>query len=177
MGIDPSLNSTGVCIWNGVRNVYYLLAAHTTKKMAEISSQIENITIVNIPKEHLEGSGTQQAISQTKNITAIVRELLGLLDMHKPNRVVIEAPAFGASGRVADLAGLNHIIRYECYRRGIDFYPLPPTAVKMQTVGNGQATKEMMVDTWLMIEPAAAPLRSCKCDDLADAWALCHYPL
>ncbi len=97
--------------------------------------------------------------------------------LYKPDYVVIEAPAFNATGRVADLAGLNHAIRLECIKMEIPFYPISPTTVKMHTVGNGQATKEMMIQTWLELFPDYKPLEKMKIDDLADAWALSIFPV
>ena len=121
--------------------------------------------------------GVEGAINQTINIAHILKYVEFFLDMNKPKYVVIEAPAFNASGRVADLAGLNHAIRLACLQRNIKFYPLPPTTVKAATVGNGQATKEMMVQTWLKLFPEYSLLESMKVDDLADAWALCNFPV
>lgn len=176
IGIDPSMNSTGICINKDGIYKYVLLSTRPTKKMLSAVEGLENLRIVQVDKEP-SASGVEGAINQTINIAHILKYVEFFLDMNKPKYVVIEAPAFNASGRVADLAGLNHAIRLACLQRNIKFYPLPPTTVKAATVGNGQATKEMMIQTWLKLFPEYSLLESMKVDDLADAWALCNFPV
>lgn len=175
IGIDPSMNSTGVCINEDGQYKYELLSTKPTKKMLKAVEGLPNIRILNVCKAE-PSKGIQQAIDQTHNIFHILEYINLFLTIHRPDYVVIEAPAFNASGRVADLAGLNHAIRLMCLDKNIPFFPVSPTSVKMETVGNGQATKEMMVQTWLKIFPEYSLLESMKVDDLADAWALCSYP-
>lgn len=179
IGIDPSMNSTGICIKHDGTYKYKLLvtkAARVTKKMLAAAENMENLDIIQIEKEEA-AKGVQGAINTTKNIAYIMKLVDLFIMLHKPDYVVIEAPAFNASGRVADLAGLNHAIRLACLEKNIPFYPVSPTSVKMETVGNGQATKEMMIQTWLALFPEYAPLETMKVDDLADAWALTDFPL
>lgn len=176
IGIDPSMNSTGICICKDGIYKYVLLSTKPTKKMLSAAEGLKNLRIVQVDKEP-SAPGVEGAINQTINIAHILKYVEFFLDMNKPKYVIIEAPAFNASGRVADLAGLNHAIRLACLQRNIKFYPLPPTTVKAATVGNGQATKEMMIQTWLKLFPEYSLLESMKVDDLADAWALCNFPV
>ena len=171
IGIDPSMNSTGICINEDGHYKYKLLATHPTKKLQKAAESFPDLDIIIINKEPT-SKGIQQAINTTKNISYILYHIRLFLTLYRPDYVTIEAPAFAATGRVADLAGLNHAIRLECLERNIPCYPVPPTTVKMQAVGNGQATKEMIVKTWLTLFPEYKPLETMKIDDLADAWAV-----
>lgn len=176
IGIDPSMNSTGLCIRENGHYKYKLISTHPTKKMLKLSEQMPNLDVIVVNKEP-PAKGVQQAINASKNISYIMYYVWFYLLLYKPDYVVIEAPAFNATGRVADLAGLNHAIRLECIKMKIPFYPISPTTVKMHTVGNGQATKEMMIQTWLELFPDYKPLEKMKIDDLADAWALAVFPV
>lgn len=184
IGIDPSLNSTGICINEDGCYSYKLLSTKPSKKMLKASEDVESLYIIQIDKEPAvevdKGSsakGVLEAINASKNISYIMYYVKLFLTLYRPDYVVIEAPAFNASGRIIDLSGLNHAIRLECIERKIPFYPISPTSVKMETVGNGQATKEMMIQTWLELFPEFQPLKDMKIDDLADAWALTVFPL
>ena len=176
IGIDPSMNSTGICINKDGEYTYKLLATKPTKKMLKAAEEIKSLrinTVCKLPNE----KGVLGEINKTKNINYIMEFVRLYFTLYRPDYVVIEAPAFNAVGRVSDLSGLNYAIRLECIVRNIPIYPISPTAVKMQTVGNGQATKEMMIQTWLKIFPEYSRLETMKIDDLADAWALCEYPV
>lgn len=176
IGIDPSMNSTGICINDGGVYKYILLSTKPTKKMLRAVDELKNLRIIPIQKEPNE-RGVQGAINQTKNISYIIDKISTLLTIYRPHHVTLEAPAFNATGRIADLSGLNHAIRLECLKRDIPFFPLTPTSVKMQTTGNGAATKEMMIETWLQLFPEYKCLQGMKIDDLADAWAMCEFPV
>lgn len=176
IGIDPSMNSTGICINQDGKYIYRLLSTHPTKKMLTAVKDMDLLKIYGVCKLPNE-KGVLGEINKTKNINYILEYIRLYLDQYHPDYVVIEAPAFNAVGRVSDLSGLNHAIRLECLIRNIPIYPLSPTMVKMQTVGNGQATKEMMIQTWLKLFPEYSRLETMKVDDLADAWALCNFPV
>lgn len=176
IGIDPSMNSTAICINEDGKYLYKLLATKPTKKMRQAAESMENLkiyTVCKLPNE----KGVLGEINKSRNINYIMEYIRLYFTIYRPDYVVIEAPAFNATGRVSDLSGLNHAIRLECIVRQIPFYPISPTSVKMHTVGNGQATKEMMIQTWLALFPQYKPLENSKIDDLADAWALCNFPV
>ena len=185
MGIDPSMNSTGICIDEDGKRTYYLLSTKATKKAIKAANEIDQLCILQIPKEEslkeeksIHKSILQQ-INLTKNISYITDAILHIIRRYKPDYVVIESPAFRAIGRVSDLSGLNHAIRLECLREEIPCYPVPPTTVKAQTTGRGWASKDEMILTWKSIESSAADWeeKGIKVSDLADAWALCSFDI
>lgn len=175
MGIDPSMRSTGICVNEDGVHKYYIIAAHPTKKLQNFKH--ERFRLLQYEPESVKDKtsiGKEQAI--TTNIESVVNLCKSVMVRHKPNYIVIESCAFGAMGRVADLSGLNHCIRYVARSLNIPIYAVPPTSNKMEFTGNGQATKEMMVSSWIACDPIASELCKIKCDDIADAFSLCHFP-
>ena len=49
IGIDPSLNSTGICVKNDQKYKYYNITTKKTKKMEEFSSNYINLCFVDKP--------------------------------------------------------------------------------------------------------------------------------
>lgn len=179
MGIDPSVRSTGVCVWDGAEYRYFVIAANPTKKLQKFTHPAFQCIPYNLSEVKGRTSiGKEDAI--TNNIEAVVGRVEKLILIYKPKRVVLEACAFAAGGRVADLSGLNHCLRLMIRKYGIPVYAVPPTSNKLEFSGNGQATKEMMVNLWKACDPVAEGLLGAgigKCTfDLADAFALCRFP-
>lgn len=177
MGIDPSIRSTGVCVWDGTEYKYFIVAADPTKKLMKFTHPA--FSVLSYKASSVKGKtsiGKEQAI--TDNIESVCEALEQLILIYKPKRVVMEACAFAAGGRIADLSGLNHCIRQLVRRHGIPIYVIPPTTNKLEFTGNGQATKEMMVESWRVCDPVANELLELgkTLFDLADAFALCKYP-
>lgn len=176
MGIDPSMRSTGVCVWDGSDYKYHIIVANPTKKLLKfVHPALGIIPYEQVPVKGKTSIGKEWAIAD--NIASVCDAIGRLLLIYKPTRVVMEACAFAAGGRVADLSGLNHCLRQEIRRHGIPVYVVPPTSNKLEFAGNGQATKDMMVDMWRMCDHRADELLAAgKIDDIADAFALCRFP-
>lgn len=171
IGIDPSMNSTGICINKNGKYTFKLLATKPTKKFRAALENTQGIDLYIVEKEPtIEGQDTT-----TKNINHILTYIKTILAAYKPDYVMIEAPAFSASGRTSDLSGLNYAIRLECLNRDIPCHPIFPTSVKKGAIGNGRATKDMIVQTWLKLFPQYSHLQAHKIDDLADAYFICEY--
>lgn len=180
MGIDPSMRSTGICVWNGTSNRYFLIVAHPTKKLLRYKHEALGILPYDPhPVTGLSSIGKEQAISH--NIKSVTDICSTLMKQYRPDLIVIESCAFGAAGRVADLSGLNHCIRYVAACEGIPIYAVPPTTNKLEFTGNGQATKEMMCDSWMVCDrniPHSdwSQALGKSIFDIADAYSLCHFP-
>lgn len=176
MGIDPSMRSTGVCVWDGSEYRYTVVVANPTKKLLKfVHPKFQALPYTPTPVKDKTSIGKESAI--TDNIEAVCNAVEKLILIYKPERVVMEACAFAAGGRVADLSGLNHCLRLMVRKYGIPVYAVPPTTNKLEFTGNGQATKDMMIEAWKMCDPVANELLEAgKVDDLADAFALCRFP-
>lgn len=176
MGIDPSIRSTGICVWDGAEYKYFVIAANPTKKLMRfVHPALGVLAYEAVGVKGRTSIGKEQAI--TDNIAAVCEAVEKILLIYKPEYVVMEACAFAAGGRIADLSGLNHCIRQTVRRHNIPIYVIPPTTNKLEFAGNGQATKDMMVELWKTCDPIANELLGAgKVDDLADAYALCRFP-
>lgn len=177
IGIDPSMRSTGVCVWDGYEHKYYLVAASPTKKLRNfVHNNLKVLAYIPTPVKDKTSIGKEWA--KTDNVETVASLVKKIFLIYKPDRVVIEAVAYGASGRIDELAGLNYAIRLAARGQDIPVYAVTPTSNKMLFSGNGQATKDIMVESWKACDPVAHELCSIGKgpDDLADAYALCHYP-
>lgn len=167
MGLDPSIRSTGICIWDGEKHIYKLITSKATKKLQSIFPC--NMVI---HKDQKGLTGMEKELIKTYNVEQVLYEVFDILDEFKPEVLVMEGIAFGASGTIDQLAGLNYAIRFEARKRGIQVLIIPPTSLKHHTTGHGQSTKEVMIHLWHTLDPS---MKAIKVDDLADAFHLCEY--
>lgn len=179
MGVDPSMRSTGIYVSDGSFHHYHLICSQTTKKVRSFSHSDFSLHIYE-PRaiKGLDAIGKEEA--KTYNVSCVIGVFDELLDIYKPCRVMIEAIAMSAMGRIDELAGLNYAMRLSCVRRNISVYAIAPTSNKMVFAGNGQATKEMMVASWSACEGESNIYKDWlgkHVEDMADAYALYHYPI
>lgn len=176
MGLDPSMRSTGVCVWDGSEYKYFIVAANPTKKLLKFTHPAFSV-LAYTPESVKDRTSIGKEWAITENIASVCGMVEKILLIYKPEYVVMEACAFAAGGRVADLSGLNHVLRQTIRKMGIPVYAVPPTSNKLEFTGNGQATKDMMVEAWKACDYVANELLGAgKVDDLADAFALCRFP-
>lgn len=119
MGLDISLNCTGICILSHDRVEY-----HT-----EI-----------IPVEYIEGKttkGKKVLLKGLKRQLFIVNQIELILDLYKPDYVAIENYSFGSKGRaVIQLGELGGIIRFLLTKRNINFQTFSPQTLKSFALGH-----------------------------------------
>lgn len=177
MGIDPSINSTGICIWDTLMDIhkYYLIMSHAPKKM--LLAQNENFRIMEYIHHGWKKTtnlSTEKEQIKFKNIIQICDYIKQIISISHPSLVNIEAIAFSANGILDQLAGLNYIIRYIMYQNKISLNAIPPASVKLAATGKGNSGKDIMTQSWKLIQPQFRDLTG-KIDDLADAYFLAHY--
>lgn len=165
LGIDPSFSSLGMCLYNteDTSTHYYLITEHPTRKLQNYSSP------------HLTQYFYISADRNDKTVDMrLIRDIITTILINtKPDRAVVEAPALRMVSRSASsLAGLNHIIRLACLDNSIPCITIPPTHIKKQFAGTGWATKNEMIEQWLLHDPHASLIDIKKKDDLADAFGL-----
>lgn len=176
MGIDPSINSTGVCITTNNKDKYILIPGKLTKKMREFRSDYIDIICYN--KANPQGGGYEEKeYIKTCNIYAICEILENLIIINHVTHVNMEGISYGSVGSaaLADLAGLNFAIRCMLKRNNISFTTVPPTGLKKFAVANGSADKDLMVYAWKTVQPQIRDITNIKVDDLADSYFLAHY--
>ena len=179
IGIDPSLNSTGVCVYNGLSHKYFLIVSKATKKM--LNFKHPDIQIIKYDKqdttkkEHPYDVIESNKAFNIHNICTIIKQIIDKYD--EPVHISMEGVSYGSVGSAAlvDLSGLNFAIRNTLIDSNASFTIVSPSQNKKFATGNGSADKDLMVFSWLKIEKHLANVKDIKIDDLADAFFLCHY--
>jgi Holliday junction resolvasome RuvABC endonuclease subunit len=89
----------------------------------------------------------------------------------------MEGVSYGSVGSAAlvDLSGLNFAIRNLLIDNNIRFTIVSPMQNKKFATGIGNADKEHMIFSWLMIEKHLKDIKEIKIDDLADAYFLSNF--
>ena len=186
VGIDPSINSTGVCV-SGVDNkfnIYYILPSHMTKKAKSWTHDVdwlnveeyEKLPVNNIDKYH------EKEFIKFSNLYVLVTTLSIVLDIiqykYDIDYVVMEGVSYGSvkGAALVDLAFLNAMIRMTLIDKKIKFFIVAPTEVKKFAVGNGSAEKSVIINSWKRLDIKTQSIPDfVKCDDLADAYFMAHY--
>lgn len=177
VGIDPSINCTGVCVFDTQNNshIYYMIPSKCTKKMKEFKNKHINILPYNkeVTKD-LQYSDKEYI--KTRNLCVVSDYIKNILSVHHPDIVVMEGVSYGSSGSAAlvDLSGLQFMLRYVFLNLGLKFKIVSPTTVKKEAIANGQADKSIIVDAWKKIDKNIRDVRDIKIDDLADSFFIAH---
>lgn len=176
IGIDPSINSTGVCVNEDGKYTYYIICSKMTKKMEQFSNPY--IRLISYDKTNYQDlEYSEKEFAKTRNACSICYHLSQIVDKHKPDKVYMEGVSYGSVGSAAlvDLAGLNFMIRHMLFVKCVEFQIVSPTSNKKSFTGNGQADKDVMVDSWKRMDKNIYNIKEIKLDDLADAFALSCY--
>lgn len=175
IGLDLSINSTGVCLNRGKEKgcEYRIIVPKLSKRMIAIN-EMKTCSI-----SHIEYSKIKDHISS--NIRCIGEKICEIIeDMREKGEeiemVVIEDVAMRAQGRsIIDLTLLNGYVRCLMDRLGLRYKTVTPTQWKKELLGNGGADKELIVYHWARFDPENCrhmmDMRV-KCDDVADAYFL-----
>lgn len=195
VGIDPSINSTGVCILETDDNnkqvnckFYIIKGSKLTKK--ESKAEDDNIKIFqyvlydkldtstkNIKDyKTLEWNKTQNMINVCKCVKDIINKYVdynGILNLY----ICQEGISYGSTIKtksIFDLAGLNYLLRNSFINSNICNYFViaAPSEIKKFATGKGNANKEMMINMFSCIFP---DLQLPKVDDICDAYFMANY--
>ena len=174
IGIDPSINSTGICVNKNNKNVYYNIVSKRTKKLEKFSSKYINILFYekNTDKSL---NYNEKEVEKAKNILYICNFIKKIIKKHKPTVVIMEGLSYGSNGQLGDLGGLNFSIRMVLLEMGVKFVIVPPTTWKKQQLGIAGAEKDIIVKAWKNIDKNIANIDEIKLDDLADSYFLAHF--
>ena len=191
IGIDPSINCTGICIWDTEENThsYYMIPSKITKKMKGFNNRYVNI----FPYDKIQTDSTDYSAKESvkfNNIYNICKNINNIIDWYEEPEydeygladyneieVYMEGISYGSVGSAAlvDLAFLNASIRMLLRQRGIPFVIISPTSLKKFACANGQAEKDIMIDAWKRMDSNISNIKDIKVDDLADSYFLAHY--
>lgn len=175
IGLDLSINSTGVCICEDTKDpVYYFIIPDKLSKKQKAASQHKRINFITYDK--IKGNDDHNINHITSKIMEIIKGLL-----NDDIKVVIEDVALAAKGAsIITLTLLNGWMRCLLAQNGIDYITVPPTQWKKVMLGNGSADKELIVYCWSAIDNSACVALMnngivAKHIDIADAYFLAKY--
>ena len=182
IGVDPSFSSTGIVVVKDGSLLKSYIVTHNRPKVkyTKIAEQYNNIfeyvnycysTLSDFPEGDPELLKTQNVIEATKAIISIILLYKNQYEIE----VYMEGVAFSSrrTQSLVELGALNYNIRINLLKHHIPFHIITPSANKKTFTGNGAADKELMIKTFLMLNPKYRSLVGyIKMDDIADAYAL-----
>jgi len=189
IGIDPSINSTGLyIIRNNVHNAYIIKPK--PKKLSK-KEQIAQDTLQDFDyvlydkidlKEYNDNNMLHEHYKTINMITVadiVEQTIQSLLYKKKYNNVYVieEGISYGSSLRtksIFDLAGLNYLIRDRFINNPkYNFMIATPSQVKKFASGNGNCKKEVIVELYKSVHPSHEIIP--KIDDISDAYFMALY--
>ena len=198
VGIDPSFNSTGICLqyYNDdnikIKENFILIKPNKlTKKEIQIDSKsidFEYVLYQKINIAEYKDNNIDYEYYKTINIINLANTIKDVIKEYCKNPeiqeiyIVIEGISYGSTLRtksIFDLAGLNYIIRnkfiniYDDENR-IKLNIVPPTHIKKFATGKGNANKDRIINIFSVSHPKLVSEIG-KIDDLADAYYMCCY--
>lgn len=193
VGIDPSINSTGITIARYENDVeveikfYIIKNGKLTKKESVANDSIDNFEYIIYNKIDLTQFKDDNHVFEyykTKNMVEVVNTIYDLIlnEVKKYTsavNVVIEGISYGSSIRtksVFDLAGLNYMIRYKLITSDIQHLNLSiatPSNIKKYATGKGNANKESIMTIFKYIFPEMQNIP--KLDDIADSYFMAMF--
>lgn len=193
VGIDPSLNSTGLCLQfyednKMVKDIFYIIKPNKlTKREQTAQDTLINFDYVLYNKIDLnmyKDNNLFYEYWKTVNMISIVKKIKECIYDNIQGRkqyklyIVQEGISYGSSARtksVFDLAGLNYMIRNEFIEKeNIAFFIAPPTHIKKFATGIGNCKKELIIELFKSVEPKLAE-KLPKVDDIADAYYMSKF--
>ena len=193
VGIDPSINSTGITIARYENNVeveikfYIIKNGKLTKRESAVNDSIDNFEYIIYNKIDLTQFKDDNHVFEyykTKNMVEVVNTIYDLIlnEVKKYTsvvNVVIEGISYGSSIRtksIFDLAGLNYMIRYKLITSDIQHLNLSiatPSNIKKYATGKGNANKESIMTIFKYIFPEMQNIP--KLDDIADSYFMAMF--
>lgn len=134
LGIDLSLTSPACCIFNGDElnieqcRFYYLTS---NKKLVGTNHLLTGTIITEYSSE----------IERFSNISGWIFDIIM---NSEPDFIFIEDYSMASVGRVFSIAENCGILKYNLWKAGIPYNTIPPTVIKKQATGKGNANKAAM---------------------------------
>ena len=188
IGIDPSINSTGLTILKYdnnelVNEKFFIIKPNKlTKKEENISLKNFKYLIYNkIDLSEYKENNHDSEYYKTINIIEISELIYKTIckNTHKDDNIVIsmEGISYGSSIRtksIFDLAGLNYLIRNLIIKNGhMKLLICPPQEIKKFASGKGNSLKDILINSFLILYPKYEIIP--KLDDLVDSYYMSKY--
>ncbi len=177
IGIDPSFSSTAIVVIENNKLIKSYIVTHNKPKVkyTKIAERYNNI----FEYVNYEYMVTENERIKTQNIIEATKAIISIILLYKKQNyeieVYMEGVAFSSrrTQSLVELGALNFNIRINLIKHDIPFHIITPSANKKAFTGNGAADKELMIKTFLMLNPNYQSLVGyIKMDDIADAYAL-----
>ena len=138
-GIDYSLTSPAICVHEGDEWSYDNCQFYYMVKRDKLLH----------PEKQFNASLYPEFEDDMDRFEKLSNWSLNILSKHKVEKVLIEGYAFGAVGRVFQIAENAGLLKYMVNRvHGIPYDVPPPTVIKKFATGKGNAKKENMYDAF-----------------------------
>lgn len=191
IGIDPSINSTGMTIRTdtGFCRFFIIKGDKLTKK--EKNAQSDNSEIFEYclyQKENVKDTNNahERELAKAHNLSTIADTIYNIIEelLQKFRKtstidsvtICMEGISYGSihSAAVMDLAGLNYLIRDRLHHHNIvgTLLVTPPAEVKRFYTGSGNANKQLMISTFKGSFP---DFDLPKIDDVCDSEGMAKY--
>ena len=193
IGIDPSINSTGMAIRTdtGFCRFFIIKGDKLTKK--EKNAQSNNSEIFEYclyQKENVKDTNNahERELAKAHNLSTIADTIYNIIEeflqqFRKTSTIdsvtiCMEGISYGSihSAAVMDLAGLNYLIRDRLHHHTVvgTLLVTPPAEVKRFYTGSGNANKQLMISTFKGSFP---DFDLPKIDDVCDSEGMAKYAM
>lgn len=191
IGIDPSINSTGMTIRTdtGFCRFFIIKGDKLTKK--EKNAQLNNYEIFEYclyQKENVKDTNNahERELAKAHNLSTIADTIYNIIEellqqLRKTGTIdsvtiCMEGISYGSihSAAVMDLAGLNYLIRDRLHHHTIvgTLLVTPPAEIKKFFTGDGTAKKLVIINCFKQLYPN---FNLPKMDDIADSYSMSKY--
>lgn len=192
VGIDPSLNSTGICLSKYDPDINEELDIHFDIVHNDKLSKKEKIAqdrykeffeyhVINTDKynkqdisvSEFEFKKTERLLKCVETIREILNREFYRNNVYDHAYVCIEGLSYGSTRStksIFELAGLNYLIRamiLELFRSSVTLIISPPSVIKKFATGKGNANKEEIIESFKI---AFKDFELPKLDDISDAF-------
>ena len=193
IGIDPSINSTGMTIRTdtGFCRFFIIKGDKLTKK--EKNAQSDNSEIFEYclyQKENVKDTNNahERELAKAHNLSTIADTIYNIIEELLQQfrntstidsvTICMEGISYGSihSAAVMDLAGLNYLIRDRLHHHTVvgTLLVTPPAEVKRFYTGSGNANKQLMISTFKGSFP---DFDLPKIDDVCDSEGMAKYAM
>jgi Holliday junction resolvasome RuvABC endonuclease subunit len=193
IGVDPSLNSTGLCMqfYEGDEKIkeYFAIIKPDKLTKKELIAQDTYLFFDYIIYDKFDlkqfDNNHDSEYHKTLNMIAVLDQIIYVIKDNINNvtdiHVVQEGISYGSTIRtksVFDLAGLNFMIRDRLIKLSkssiynFNYIIATPAEIKKWSTGNGNCKKELMIDLFKQIYP---DFNLPKIDDICDAYFMASY--
>ena len=157
-GVDYSLTSPAICIHDGEEWSYDNCTFYYLVNNEKFLNREDEQYVASIYPAYREDVERFHLLSEWS-----VGNILG----HSTDTVALEGYAFGAVGRVFQIAENGGLLKHKLWSEEIPVEVYPPTMIKKFATDKGNATKEMMVEAFE--KEASVDIRE-KCGVVNKQW-------